>query len=107
MANVRTEEVELTVDGGQASTKLVVRDHGPGVADVDRERIFARFEHAATRSEGRGLGLGLYIAREIVQAHGGSISVANPPGGGAAFEIDLPNHANGRDVVARPSVPGG
>ncbi|HVZ72488.1 MAG TPA: MASE1 domain-containing protein [Polyangia bacterium] len=82
--------IELDLEGSPAALSLTVRDYGPGVADADRERIFAPFEHAASDGTGRGLGLGLYIAREIVEAHGGRITVENPEGGGAAFRIELP-----------------
>jgi signal transduction histidine kinase len=82
--------IEVSLDGGPARTTIVVRDHGPGVAPRERERIFGRFEYADTRTTDSGLGLGLYVAREIVEAHGGRLTVGGPPGGGAAFEIELP-----------------
>jgi signal transduction histidine kinase len=84
--------VELSLEGRAPWVRLTVRDHGPGVPEADRERIFARFERGVPESAAatRGVGLGLYIAREIVTAHGGRISVSSPPGGGAAFEISLP-----------------
>jgi signal transduction histidine kinase len=84
--------IDVSLEGRAGTVRLVVRDHGPGVAEGDRERIFARFERAGAEGDAnaRGVGLGLYIAREIVTAHGGAISVSNPPGGGAAFAIVLP-----------------
>ncbi|WP_430384214.1 sensor histidine kinase [Archangium violaceum] len=53
-------------------------------------RLFGRFERAASIRHYGGLGLGLYVSREIVEAHGGSISASNQPGGGACFMIRLP-----------------
>ena len=82
--------IEVTLDGGPLRTTIVVRDHGPGVPAREHERIFERFEYADTHSTGSGLGLGLFVAREIVEAHGGRLTVTAPSGGGAAFEIDLP-----------------
>lgn len=84
--------VQLSLEGRPPNVRLIVRDHGPGVPEGDRERIFARFERGVPEAAAstRGVGLGLYIAREIVTAHGGRISVFEPPGGGAAFEITLP-----------------
>jgi signal transduction histidine kinase len=82
--------IEVSIDGGATRTTITVRDHGPGVPLRERERIFGRFEYADARTAGSGLGLGLYVAREIVEAHGGRLTVGTPPGGGAAFEIDLP-----------------
>jgi K+-sensing histidine kinase KdpD len=55
------------------------------------ERVFGRFERANDRTYESGLGLGLYVARMIVNAHGGSIRASNREGGGAELEIDLPS----------------
>ena len=82
--------IEVSLEGGPTRTSIIVRDHGPGVPERERERIFGRFEYADARTTGSGLGLGLYVAREIVEAHGGRLTVDSPPGGGAAFEIQLP-----------------
>ena len=82
--------IEVSLDGGPTRTTIVVRDHGPGVAPEERERIFDPFEHTEKSGPDSGLGLGLYVAREIVEAHGGRLTVDSAPGGGAAFEIDLP-----------------
>jgi signal transduction histidine kinase len=94
--------IEVSLDGGPTRTTIVVRDHGPGVPPAERERIFERFEHAETGKPDSGLGLGLYVAREIVEAHGGRLTVDNPPDGGAAFEIDLPARPPSRDP--RPAL---
>ncbi|APR81086.1 Signal transduction histidine kinase CheA [Minicystis rosea] len=70
--------------------RLSVLDHGIGIAKDAQERIFGRFERAtSTRSFG-GLGLGLYITRQIVEAHGGRILVSSDPGHGATFTVELP-----------------
>ncbi|QRN98546.1 sensor histidine kinase [Archangium violaceum] len=58
--------------------------------EEDRSRIFERFERAISASEASGLGLGLYIAREIAQAHGGDISVESRLGEGSTFTVSLP-----------------
>jgi two-component system sensor histidine kinase HydH len=71
----RAEEVELCVE-----------DDGPGVPEDQRERIFEPF--STTRA--RGTGLGLAIVRRTVEAHGGEVSVAAGPGGGARFRVRLP-----------------
>ncbi|MEW6058316.1 MAG: ATP-binding protein [Bdellovibrionota bacterium] len=52
--------------------------------------MFERFEHAVSPNEVTGLGLGLFIAKEILEKHGGSISVASEPGGGSIFTVNLP-----------------
>jgi two-component system CheB/CheR fusion protein len=76
-------------DGGAA---LQVRDFGPGIAPSDQQRIFSRFYQSsrALPTTERGLGLGLYIAREIAQAHGGSLTVQSVLGQGATFTLSLP-----------------
>lgn len=69
-----------------------VKDSGPGISPEHREKVFDRFyrvDHARTRDSG-GVGLGLAIAKWVVQAHGGNIRVDNPAEGGSVFCIQLP-----------------
>jgi PAS domain S-box-containing protein len=83
-----TIDVRLARDGNDAV--LSVEDRGPGIPDEHLPRIFGRFERAVpTRSFG-GMGLGLYVAREIVIAHGGTISARNREDHGAILEVRLP-----------------
>jgi signal transduction histidine kinase len=84
----RPIEVEVSQAGGVAS--LRVRDHGMGISQADRDRIFADFEDVALRVQHPGFGMGLWIARHLVEAHGGQISVESPPGGGSVFTARLP-----------------
>jgi signal transduction histidine kinase len=81
-------DIELTAQA-QAVT-LSVADRGTGVEVADRERIFERFGTATVAPHAVGLGLGLYIARQIVNAHGGTIHVEDGPEGGATFVVRLP-----------------
>ena len=74
---------------GQAA-RITVRDHGVGIAAEDLERIFECFERTAPVEHFGGLGLGLYLAREIVRAHGGTIQVESEPGQGTTFTVELP-----------------
>jgi PAS domain S-box-containing protein len=69
---------------------LEVRDHGPGIPETELSRVFDRFERAASPRSFGGLGLGLYVAREIVASHGGTIGAANALGGGTSMTIRLP-----------------
>ena len=73
----------------EASVQIQIRDGGPGIALADRERVFERFERIVGPGEVSGLGVGLYICRQIVEAHGGRIFIAdqNP---GTAFVVELP-----------------
>jgi signal transduction histidine kinase len=79
------------VDDG-VNEELVIEDDGPGISHEDLERIFDRFYRGSTveRSEMPGSGLGLSVARMIVDAHGGTITADNRPGGGARFVVTLP-----------------
>ena len=69
---------------------VVITDTGPGIPPQALSRLFGRFERAAPMRHYGGLGLGLYVARQIVEAHGGRISVSNPAEGGARFTLHLP-----------------
>jgi PAS domain S-box-containing protein len=72
--------------------RVTVRDRGPGIRPEHRAHIFERFYQAGAEAEhAAGMGLGLYISREIVELHGGSIEAEFPPDGGARFVITLPN----------------
>jgi PAS domain S-box-containing protein len=83
----RPVTVSTSAEGGQGI--IEVRDHGPGVPPQDLVRIFERFERGTRRDHG-GLGLGLYVSREIARAHAGSIAARNLRDGGAAFTLRLP-----------------
>jgi signal transduction histidine kinase len=85
-----TVTVRVRPEGGQAV--LTVDDQGPGVREEDLPRLFERFWRADNAPAG-GTGLGLSIAAWIVAAHGGTISAANRPEGGARFEVRLPTAA--------------
>jgi signal transduction histidine kinase len=82
--------VEIAIEAGPARARLIVRDHGKGIPQEDLARIFDRFERASPVRSYGGLGLGLFISRRIVEAHGGSIAVESAPGIGATFTVDLP-----------------
>ncbi|WP_052518775.1 ATP-binding protein [Archangium violaceum] len=81
-------ELHVTSAGGRA--RWSIRDHGIGIAPEDLERIFGRFERAVSTRQYGGLGLGLYISREIARAFGGDIHVESRPGAGAVFTLELP-----------------
>jgi signal transduction histidine kinase len=82
--------VRLKVEQQPDMAALTVRDQGIGIAPQDQARIFNRFERATTTRQSDSLGLGLYIAKEIVTAHGGTITVASELGRGTAFQVLLP-----------------
>ena len=85
-------EVAVERKGGEAH--LSVTDHGMGIEPEQVERIFGRFERAVSSRNYGGLGLGLYISQQIVQAHGGRIEVASTAGKGCTFMVKLPLQAD-------------
>jgi PAS domain S-box-containing protein len=82
--------VVVSVSRDGADAVLEVRDRGPGIAACDLARIFERFERAAPSSHYGGFGVGLYAARQIAEAHGGTVTAANLPERGARFTARLP-----------------
>ena len=79
----------------RGNVRFDVQDTGPGILPVDLPHIFDRFyrgDPSRSRASGSS-GLGLAIARAIVEAHGGSISVSSPPGTGSCFTVVLPADA--------------
>lgn len=81
-------EVRVAQEDGKAVLEVV--DQGIGIAAEDQLRIFHAFERAVPSRSFGGLGLGLYIARNAAQAHGGDIQVRSAPGRGAIFRVELP-----------------
>jgi len=87
-----TIEVRMARDGGHQV--ITIGDRGPGIPEDVRERIFDRYFQAASGKQvaerGFGVGLGLYIVRQLVEAHGGSVEARNREGGGCLFVVRLP-----------------
>ena len=81
-------DVTVRAEGGHA--RLIVRDQGLGIAPRDQERIFGRFERAANSGNFGGIGLGLWIVKQIVNVFGGAVSVESAPGAGSTFVVELP-----------------
>jgi signal transduction histidine kinase len=85
--------IQVRLDNGQRAARLVVLDDGPGIPQEDLERVFERFFQSDASRSGEGTGLGLAIARWIAKEHGGQVSAANNPQGGASFTVVLPTAA--------------
>jgi signal transduction histidine kinase len=89
--------IEVDVDSVEPGTvRLAVRDHGIGVPPEHRGQIFERFYQAETvpTKHASGMGLGLYISRQIVELHDGRIAAEFPPDGGTRFVVTLPTGAD-------------
>ena len=86
----RGKPVRVRVERQGDRALLSVQDQGIGIAREDQERIFQRFERAVPTRQYGGLGLGLWIASEFVEAHGGRIRVESEAGRGSTFTVELP-----------------
>jgi signal transduction histidine kinase len=101
LGNLLSNAQRYTAEGGIILVKMAhsagfvqvsVQDHGPGIPPEALKHIFERFyrvDRARSRAEG-GSGLGLEIASQLAEAHGGSLTAANAPQGGAVFTLKLP-----------------
>lgn len=82
--------VEVSAKKDGTNVRLGVKDSGPGIPADKQQLIFERFERANASRDVTGLGVGLFIARQIVRGHGGRIWVESTPGQGATFHVELP-----------------
>jgi signal transduction histidine kinase len=82
--------VRITTARHGGDVALAVADQGPGIAPAERPRLFERYSQAAGGARKDSSGLGLFIVKTIVEAHGGSVSIDCPPQGGSVFEVRLP-----------------
>jgi signal transduction histidine kinase len=92
--------IAVSVKSAGNSVLFSVKDHGPGLSRDQIARVFDRFWQA--KRTGSGLGLGLWISREIIQAHGGRIWVESTPGAGATFCFTLPRESEPRSPATEP-----
>jgi two-component system sensor histidine kinase KdpD len=111
LANLLDNAVKYTPPGTQISisaeadadqVRVSVADEGPGLPPGEEKRVFEKFHRAAPEGAQSGVGLGLSIAKAILQAHGGAIEAENLPAGGAVFRFSLPLPAH-RHARAAPT----
>src|SRR5581483_8273961 len=74
------QPIAISLSRDRDTAVIQVRDRGPGIGESDLDRIFGRFERAASSRHYGGMGLGLYVAQQIAQAHGGAVEAANNSG---------------------------
>ena len=108
LSNLLGNAAKFTPEGGRIALRMrpatdevlfEVADTGPGIAAEDLPHIFGRFWQAGRSRRGAGVGLGLPIAKGIVEAHGGRIRVESAPGEGTRFFFTLPVAASGRTAT--------
>lgn len=98
-------DVCIRIRRDEDSVLLEVEDEGIGIDSIEAAGLFQPFERGATvRHSIGGVGLGLYITRQIVDAHGGTIALDSEPGVGSRFTIRLPNTVPGTDHVSSPET---
>jgi signal transduction histidine kinase len=94
-------EITVRVEQRDKEVEIAVENHGPGISPEDVTQLFKRFARTAKarRSGAPGLGVGLYIAKELVEAHGGRIWVESTPGQTTIFRVALPSRAAEQKVA--------
>ena len=99
--NILDNAVKYTPEGGTVAVsvtsyemfqRIVIKDTGIGISEEEQAKIFLRFWRSPSVSEKEGVGIGLYLAREIVTRQGGYVKVESRPGEGTAFSVFLPRH---------------
>jgi len=97
--------VEVSVEATDSVARLRVRDHGTGIAPEAVERIFERFERFASGHHQKSLGVGLYIARQVIDAHAGVVRVEQTSATGSTFLVELPRAQDPAHASQAPSAP--
>ncbi len=82
--------VRVSLDRGRHFARIAVRDQGPGIPEDARARIFEVFQREQETAHLPGLGLGLFITKQIAESHGGMVSVESEHGHGATFLLQVP-----------------
>lgn len=88
------QPVVIEVSASESHVTIVTTDHGIGIEPEKRDKIFQRFERAVSLRNYGGFGIGLFVTRNLVEAHGGTVVVDSEPGRGARFTVVLPRYAD-------------
>jgi signal transduction histidine kinase len=85
-----TSPIEMALENKSDTIRFSIRDHGPGLSEESKRKLFTAFERGAADEKTSGLGLGLFICRGIIGLHKGLIGVSTSKGNGSTFYFDLP-----------------
>lgn len=94
--------IRISLKNHQESVRVIVKDQGLGIPKSDQDKIFKRYERGLLAREVSGLGLGLFISKQIIDAHGGSIWVESEVNQGATFIVDLPRTCV--PIILKPEI---
>jgi signal transduction histidine kinase len=94
--------IEVSLARAGDRVRLGVRDHGPGISAEDQARVFERFEQAVGQRRHGGFGIGLWLARQLVEAMGGQITVKSVGGDGSDFSVFIPVGGQGQMERTEP-----
>jgi signal transduction histidine kinase len=95
------EPVEIRLATSDQLARLWVRDRGIGIPPEHQPRLFQRFERVVSNRNYGGFGLGLWIVRQLVEAHGGAVRLKSAPGKGSEFTVELPTRGHGEGQAVR------
>jgi len=97
--------IEVKVESDDFQAKLIVKDHGIGIPKKFLASIFSPYERATDSQQDQSLGMGLYITKQLVEAHGGKISVRSKPNEGTVFTVELPlNLQRGNGKIVKSEI---
>ncbi|MFW5703393.1 MAG: GAF domain-containing sensor histidine kinase [Patescibacteria group bacterium] len=94
--SVRDKQIDISLDRQQSWIIMKIRDYGRGIGKKDINKIFSGFYKAKNSEENSGMGLGLFIAKSIIESHKGKLTVESQLGKGTAFSIWLPEQRHGK-----------
>ena len=91
--------IKVNLNGSQHDVRIDVRDHGCGIVQHERDRVFDRFFRGTAPGHHTGLGVGLWIVKKLVDAHGGTVTCESVEGEGSTFRVTLPRDVSRADRV--------
>lgn len=101
----RNNPIDITIKKYYSNAQIIVEDHGIGMNKNTQKKIFDLFERGVAQENYKGLGVGLYITRQIIDAHGGTIKVISKEGKGSTFILILPLESEPSETQEKTQIP--